>query len=372
MNRRVYIGRDNLEVMRQMDAGSVDLIYLDPPFNTGKIYNSATNNASFSDVWGKQGQGNEYIAQCAGDSMAAYCDFMSLRLLEMHRLLKHTGSIYLHCDVNASHYIKTLMDNIFGHQNFRNEIVWQRHTARSDGNRFGRIHDIILYYAAKGACWRNTYVPFNVSYIQQHYKCKDDIGRYRLCHLTGPSIGNKNPTEISWKGFKPINNRTWAVPLTGNYAAWLEENIIPDYRKEKGITRRLDLLSEHNLIVWSKSRIPNLKYYLKGSRGIKVNSIWTDIPPLGSNDKQRVEYPTQKPLALLKRIIHSSSNECDIVLDPFCGSGTTCVAAEHLNRQWIGIEKSKNAKEILVSRLQQAIERHSDFFLDKKKITMIA
>ena len=338
---RLYHG-DNLTILRNMPDNSVDLIATDPPFNTGRNY------GAFNDKWG---------------GLKGYLKFMEPRCVEMHRVLKDTGSFYLHCDPTASHYLKVMLDGVFGIKQFRAEIIWKRHNSHSC-KLYGNIHDVIFYYGfGKEVIPDNVRVPLSKERIKA-YSHTDEFGAFESSPLSGSGSvkvgqyttsdlmgsGNRNgQSGKAWKGILPPPNSHWAVPIKSKYAQYIEKHFIPNYTKVKNLHKRLDLLDEAGLIYWTKNGKPRLKRYLSASVGKPPQSIWDDIP------KARGGYPTQKPLALYERIIKASSNEGDLVLDPFAGSGTTLDAAQSLNRKWIGIDQSLEAIQTIVKRME---ERH--------------
>ena len=383
-NRTLFIA-DNLDIMRGIDSETVDLIYLDPPFNTRREFQapigSPAEGASFRDIWTDEDIKDEWHGQIAEEhealyqiiqsaettydkSMKIYLMAMAIRLFEMKRLLKPTGSIYLHCDPTASHYLKTVMDSLFGKQNFRNEIVWRRATAHNDPKRYGNNSDRLLYYSAGGQpIWNGSaiVVPKSPEEIESAYPRCDERGGYRSADLTGPSHGpSGGESSQSWSGYD-INarGRVWSAPKTGTYAKWIEDNIIPNYRSIEGVHDRLDALNAAGLIYHPQRGVwPGLKRYAVADTGNPVQSLFTDISGFTNYNTggEWTGYPTQKPLALLQRIIKASSNEGDIVLDPFCGCATACVAAEQLGRHWIGIDISPSAEVITKIRLQEEVD----------------
>ena len=343
-NRTLWTG-DNLDIMRGMNSESVNLIYLDPPFNSNQNYSapigSEAAGAAFKDTWTLSDVDEAWHGEIAdrdttlyaiidaaghahGKSMKSYLIMMAVRLLEMRRLLKSTGSIYLHCDNTAMHYLKLLMDAVFGHQNFRNAIAWKRFNFHSDAKRFGRIADTLLFYSKTDAyVFNQQRVPFSKTYIDSKFTHRDADGRrFRLSDLNPP--GGRGPV----------------YEFHGVTKAWrLTEDKMRALEREGRI--------------YLKSPIPQLKRYLDELKGQAVHDIWNDIPPINPRAKERIGYPTQKPLALLDRIIRASSNEGDVVLDPFCGCATACVAAERLGRQWVGIDLSPLAAKLVNSRLRK-------------------
>ena len=354
-NRTLFL-EDNLPVLRGLDSKSVDLIATDPPFNKGvPAFEGTTKagvNVEFKDVWNwdddVQGEWIEqirkkhpslfnvihYTNEAAGDDMGAFLCFMAVRMLEMHRVLKDTGSIYLHCDPTASHYLKAMMDAIFGRRNFRNEIVWKRQSSNNSATKkFGAIVDYILFYVKsdKEATWNQVY--HKRSDIQMKRYRHDADGRlYKTENLTAPS---PTPSRMfEWRGATPKNG--WRHSLERLEELWAAGRI----KTDKQGRPRLD---------------GHIQYLDETADGQKAQSIWTDIPRVGNTAKERTGYPTQKPLALYKRIIEASSNPGDIVLDPFAGCATTCVAAEQLDRQWICIDIEEEAGGVILDRLQNEV-----------------
>ena len=343
-NRTLWTG-DNLDIMRGMNSESVSLIYLDPPFNSNQNYSapigSEAAGAAFKDTWTLSDVDEAWHGEIAdrdttlyaiidaaghahGKGMKSYLIMMAVRLLEMRRLLKSTGSIYLHCDNTAMHYLKLLMDTVFGHQSFRNAIAWKRFNFHSDAKRFGRVADTLLFYSKTDAyVFNQQRVPFSKQYVASKFTHQEADGRrFRLDNLNPP--GGRGPV----------------YEFHGVTKAWrLTEDKMRALEREGRI--------------YLKSPIPQLKRYLDELKGQAVHDIWDDIPPINPRAKERIGYPTQKPLALLDRIIRASSNEGDVVLDPFCGCATACVAAERLDRQWVGIDLSPLAAKLVNSRLRK-------------------
>jgi DNA modification methylase len=360
--RIIYYG-DNLEILRQHIATeSVDLVYLDPPFKSQQEYNvlfrtvkgepAEAQVRAFSDTWkwdrtakatydrlmedplvpGKVSKMVEaFYRFLEASEMMAYLVMMTPRLLELYRVLKPTGSLYLHCDPAASHYLKIVLDTIFGPTNFRNEIVWKRTIAHSDvkqGSRhFGRIHDIILRYTkSEKFVWTPAYTPYDPDYAESFYKyVEPQTGRrYALDNLAGPKGAAKGNPYYEFLGVK----RYWR------------------YSRE----HMEQLLKQGRIVQTKPGAVPRYKRYLDEMPGLPAQDIWSDIKPISS--KERLGYETQKPLALLRRIIQTSSNLGDLVLDPFCGCGTALVAAEELGRSWIGIDITYLAVNVMARRLQ--------------------
>ena len=367
---------DNLDILRGMNSECVDLIYLDPPFNSNQNYSAPVGSkaagAAFKDTWTLSDLDVAWMGLIAdeqpataqvlktaglthGKGMQSYLTMMAVRLMEMRRVLKDTGSIYLHCDPTASHYLKLLMDAVFGRDNFRNEISWKRTSSHSDAKRFASVSDRLLFYAFRGATWHTQYLALGEAYVARDYRHTDKKGRYRVGDLTGPGLSS-GESGAPWQGYDPgQSGRHWSVPRTGGYARWIEENLTPGYTATKGVHARLDALSSAGLIDWTQGGYPRLKRYLAASKGEAVSDFISDIQNVNNRSKEHIGYPTQKPLTLLERIIKTSSNEGDMVLDPFCGCATACVAANRLNRKWVGIDISPKAVELVNMRLQQAM-----------------
>lgn len=312
---------DNLARLAALPDESVDLVYLDPPFFSNRIYEV---------IWGDEAEVRSFEDRWKG-GIKHYVDWMRRRAGELHRVLQPNGSLYLHCDPNASHYLKVMLDDIFGESRFRSEITWQRTNTHSDARRWSPISDTILYYGKSDQpTWNPTYMPHDKKYVAGKYRFQDADGRrYRLDNMTSPNP-RPNMTYV-WKGHEP--------PPFG-------------WRYSKETMAKLDRDGR----VWypdSKAKRPQLKRYLDEMRGVVVGDIWTDIPPINSRARERTGYPTQKPEALLDRIISASSDRGDVVLDPFCGCGTSLVVAERLKRRWIGIDISPTAVRIMRRRLHR-------------------
>ena len=379
---QLYFG-DNLGILRNHVAdASVDLIYLDPPFNSNANYNvlfqeksgqqSAAQITAFEDTWhwnldsesayqdvvtnarGKLPDLLQAMRSFLGDNdMMAYLTMMAQRMVELHRVLKDTGSIYLHCDPTASHYLKLLMDSVFGAENFRNEIIWKRTSAHNSATRYGPIHDVILFYSkSQTYTWNQVFQKYDESYINRFYRHVDEKGRYRLSDLTGAGVRYGDSGE-PWRGVNPTDaGRHWAVPR-----AALVESSSEDIDSLTS-QQKLDLLDSVGLVYWPPNgRVPQRKRYIDESNPeMPVQSTWTDIPPIGAQARERLGYPTQKPEALLERIVSASSNQGDVVLDPFCGCGTAIAAAERLNRRWIGIDITHIAITLIRHRLHDTFK----------------
>ncbi len=374
----LYYG-DNLDVLRRYIADeSVDLVYLDPPFNSNATYNvlfaeqsgekAASQIRAFEDTWtwdeeaarsyfetvqagGTVGNALEAFYTLLGDSnMMAYLAMMAPRLVELRRVLKPTGSIYLHCDPTASHYLKLLMDAVFGPVNFRNEVIWKRTHSHGGARRLGPIHDTLLYYS-RGAepTWNELHTPYSDDYIHSFFRFEDEDGRrYRATILTGSGT-RRGDSGKPWRGIDPTAiGRHWAVP------GYLRPEL--DLPKGATVQDALDALDAKGRVIWPKKKggSPALKQYLDDMPGVALQDIWTDIPPISAQAAERLGYPTQKPEALLERIILSSSNEGDVVLDPFCGCGTAVAVAHRLKRRWVGIDITHLAINLMKHRLMNA------------------
>jgi site-specific DNA-methyltransferase (adenine-specific) len=355
----LYYG-DNLRILRQyLPDASVDLIYLDPPFNSNRSYNvlfkdesgrdSQAQIKAFDDTWhwGMEAQATyEHLIHHAPEKVAraveamrlligtnqmmAYLVMMAVRLVELHRVLKPTGSLYLHCDPTASHYLKLILDAIFGVENFRNEITWKRTSAHNDAKRkFADVSDIIFFYSKSDTyTFAVQHKGYDEEYLRKFYRHVDENGRrYRISDLRSP---NPRPNLMyDYKGYKPHANG-WAVSF------------------EK--MQRLDEEGRLHFPKKADGRI-QLKRYLDEMPGTPVSNVWDDINPISAQAAEKLGYPTQKPLALLERIIQASSNPGDVVLDPFAGCGTTIAAAQKLGRRWIGIDITHLGVALLKYRL---------------------
>lgn len=370
VTNRLYYG-DNLGILREhIPDESVDLVYLDPPFNSNATYNvlfrspegkdSPAQIEAFDDTWhwsevaedaywqvlhGPNTDAARMLEAMRGflgeNDMMAYLAMMAVRLIELHRVLKKTGSLYLHCDPTASHYLKILLDAIFGPKRFVNEIAWKRSSAHSDSKQgskhYGRTQDRLLFYSkSEDRTWTPQYTEYSEDYLERDYRRVDPDGRrYRLDNIQGPGGAAKGNPIYEVMGV----TRYWR------------------YSKE-----RMQSLIDAGLIIQTKpGAVPQLKRYLDKMSGVPAQDIWTDIQLLNNRSKEMLGYPTQKPVALLERIISASSNEGDVVLDPFCGCGTTVHAAQKLNRQWIGIDVTHLAIGLIERRLRDAFGKDAKF-----------
>lgn len=368
---QLYYG-DNLQVLRDHIADeSVDLIYLDPPFNSKRDYNllfkspkgqaSEAQIEAFEDSWHWNPQAErefdellhqpntnvahlmKALREFLGENdMMAYLTMMANRLLQLHRVLKPTGSLYLHCDPTASHYLKIVLDGVFGKENFQSEVVWKRTNTHSSANRWGPVHDLILYVAKNEGkhCWNRQFIPLDESDKERRYNQVDAEGRaYTHGELTAPGVRHGRSGEV-WRGFDVTKlGRHWFTTVD-----------------------KLDELAEDGRIHFpAGGGFPRLIRYVDESLGRAVGDVWIDIPPIGMSAKEKLGYPTQKPLALLERIVGASSNEGDVVLDPFCGCGTAVHAAQRLKRKWVGIDITHLAISLIEKRLKDAFKGRVKF-----------
>ena len=381
---RLYYG-DCLTIMRDhMKLGSVDLIYLDPPFNSNREYNAIykdeTGNPlpdqieAFCDLWELDEERERALRHMpilmreAGiddnavdfwrlwtsalrntqPRLLAYLSYMVERLIPMKGILKPAGSVYLHCDPTASHYIKVMMDAIFGHENFRNEIIWKRTSAHSSAKRYGPVHDVLLFYSKSDKfAWNKQYQPHTPEYLASHYRNQDVQGRhYTRSDLTAAGVRKGSSGQV-WRGFDPT--------AKGNHWKFTIDN--------------LERLDQEGRIYWPKKATAWPRYirYLDEVQGTALQDVWTDISPVNAKASDRLGYNTQKPTPLLSRIIEASTDPGNVVFDPFCGCATTLEAAHHLGRKWIGIDIAIHAiKRVAKIRLQDklGLVEGKDFKID--------
>ena len=364
----LYYG-DNLNILKllvkEYSQPFLDLVYIDPPFNSKKNYNLLFDDLlknegdsnkvtalkeAFSDTWSNVEIAQE-LEEIRGfsnlalynfltcnraiftDSQMSYLTMMAHRIYYMHKLLKDSGGFYLHCDDTMSHYLKIILDIIFGLDNYQNQIIWQRTSSHNDPGRFGRISDTLFFYSKskKSMYFKTIYTPYSQEYLDNFYRYKDEEGKYCMDNLTGPGINNQ---DQAWRGYHPADRgRSWSVSKEA-----LRKIISEEERKNLTTIEKLDLLYEHGLIEISSKGVPRFKRYLDTMEGVPLQNIWTDIPPISPHAKEKLGYPTQKPEALLERIIESSCPENGIVADFFCGCGTAVAVAERLNRKWLGVD----------------------------------
>ena len=334
--RIVYCG-DCLDQLKQLPDNCVDLCYIDPPFNSDRNYEV---------FWGETKEKRSFEDRHA--STQAYIDYMRPRCVEIARVLKKTGSFYYHCDWHASHYVKVMLDIIFGENNFQNEVIWKRTFAHGGATRYGAVHDTIFFYTGSNRyTWNEQFQPYDPGYVDTFFDRKDADGRrWMRMDLTGDGIRNGDSGE-SWRGIDvTAKGRHWAIPRE----EMQQYRLPPDATSQE----KLEALDAAGAIHWPKkeSGVPRLKRYEDKSPGVPLQTVWNDIRPIHNLSAERLGYPTQKPLALLERIIKASSNENDVVLDAFCGCGTALVAAQNLHRQWIGIDISPTACRVMAKRLR--------------------
>jgi site-specific DNA-methyltransferase (adenine-specific) len=381
---KLYYG-DNLQVLRDsIGTESVDLVYLDPPFNSQATYNvlfkspggvqSQAQIEAFEDTWhwndhaekafddvmhGGNSDAAEMLRAMRSllkeNDMMAYLTMMTVRILELHRVLKSTGSLYLHCDPTASHYLKILIDAVFGASNFKNEIIWKRTSAHSSTKGYGAIHDTILFYGKTDSfLWNEQYGPYDEQYINAFFTHVDEKARrWRRTDLTGPGV-RKGDSGLPWQGCNPTDvGRHWQPP---SYFYEKYTALTGDDLAKYDLIERLEKMDKAGLIHWpqKKGGIPQGRRLLEDAPGIPLQDVWMDVKVMHNLAAERLGYPTQKPLALLERIVTASSNEGDTVLDPFCGCGTTIHAAQKLKRKWIGIDITHLAISLIEKRLRDA------------------
>ena len=324
---RLFFG-DNLHVMRQLPSNSIDLIYIDPPFFSGRNYNMIFGDKneirSFTDIW--------------EGGMPGYLVWLNARLWEMKRMLKPTGSIYVHLDWHASHYVKVELDKIFGNENFRNEIIWKATNAHNDSSRFGYIHQTLLYYTKSNKrTFNDTYQPYEQEYVDNYYRYKEESGRRFMSGDLSAAGLSGGGYEYTWKGI----TRVWRCS------------------KEK-----MAELDKQGRVFYTKNGIPRMKRYLDEAPGMPSQSIWADkgVQYIVSWSKEGIGYPTQKSESLLTRIIAASSNEGDVVADFFCGGGSFPAVAQKLGRRWIGCDQSRIATAITADRVTKVVESGGNLF----------
>ena len=382
VNRTLWTG-DNLDVMRGMNDDCVDLIYLDPPFNSDRDYaapiGGMAEGAGFKDRWSMSDAKEVWHGEIAeqnpalyeviraagiahGKRMKGYLIWMAVRLLEMERILKPTGSIFLHCDDTAGRYLGTTMDAIFGWANCANEIQWRRTRGRSDARKFGRVHDTILYYRMGDEfTWEPQYMAHDPDYVKRAYRNEDERGHWQAADLTASGLREGESGE-PWRGIAPnAIGRHWATPSMGGMNDWIVQNdIIPGWPDDYlSVHARLDALDAAGLVHWpERGGMPRLKRYLDSAKGNACDDMIVDIGKVEANAAENVNYPTQKPIRLLQRLIAAASNPGDLVLDPFAGCATACVVAEQLGRQWAGIDVSALAAKLVLSRLDREVSRN--------------
>lgn len=378
MKNTLYYG-DNLDILRRYVADeSVDLVYLDPPFNSNADYNvlfaekdgtrAHAQIKAFGDTWTWDEQaakeyhevlasGHDRVAKClkglhdflGGSDMMAYLSMMALRLIELRNVLKPTGSIYLHCDPTAAHYLKLVMDAVFGPENFRSEIIWKRSSSHNSAKRYGPVHDTILFYSKSedSLTWNPIYQPLPQETIDAWYNnVEPDTGRrFNRADLTAPGVRSGSSGAV-WRGIDvSAKGRHWAIP-----------GFVKEVVAGKETPEALDALDAAGRLYWPKREggMPMLKRYLDESKGVPQLDVVTHISPMNNVHAERLGYPTQKPTELLELFIAASSNPGDTVLDPFCGCGTTIAAAQKLGRRWLGIDITHLAINLIKVRLRDS------------------
>lgn len=315
---------ENLRRLSLLPNDCVDLIYLDPPFFSSRHYEV---------IWGDEAEVRSFEDRWQG-GIHVYVSWMRDRAIEMQRVLREGGSLYLHCDTHASHYLKVMLDEVMGSTAFRSEVIWKRTSAHSSANRYGPVHDTILFYTkGKRYTWNHLYQDYDPNYVETFFDQQDADGRrWKRTDLTGSGTRN-GATGQPWRGINVTQKgRHWAQP-----------------------PEALDGLDAAGRVHWPAKRggMPRLKQYPEDLPGVPLQDVWTDIRPLHNLAKERLGYPTQKPEELLERIILASSNVGDVVLDPFCGCGTTVAVAHQLGRRWLGIDISPTAVELMLRRMRR-------------------
>jgi len=334
--RVIYCG-DNLDQLKKLPKACVDLIYIDPPFNS---------NRNYEVFWGETQEKRAFDDRHA--STQAYIEFMRPRCVELHRVLKQTGSFYYHCDWHASHYVKVMLDQIFGAKQCQSEIVWRRTNARGDDRRWPRMHDAIFFYSreASGYTFHPLMLPGDESKMPHTLVTGPDGLKYNTSDLTGAGRTQEGESGEPWRGYDPSKfGRHWGYAVSQR-EEWDKAGLI-HWPKKKGVAGGFPRKLED-------------KPFTAEARMVQAGDVWTDIDRLNQTSKERLGYPTQKPLALLERIIKASSNEGDVVLDAICGCGTALVAAENLKRQWIGVDVSPTACRVMAKRLRDVCGMKED------------
>lgn len=356
MNRQLW-AQDNLEMLGQLDDGSTQLVYLDPPFNSGRSFEALLGVSkqgrrrrdAFHDAWRWGDDAEMALRKVADDpsspasvllpalvqgigrcDLAAYLVMLTPRLMEARRVLAEDGSLFLHCDPSASHYLKIVLDAVFGPENFRNEVIWKRTHAHSSSRRFGPVHDVILFYSRSASYqWNQLHAPYSEEYIEKYFRHEDELGRYQLITCTAPGARPGTRAHYAWRGVWPPSNRHWM---------WTED--------------RMEVADAQGRIAYSVNGVPRLKRYIDDGLGTKLQDLWLDLNPLSAHSAERTGYETQKPVALLERIIEATTRPGDLIVDPFGGSGTTAVAAERLGRRWQLADASLLASALSLARLR--------------------
>jgi len=364
-NRTIFC-KDNIDVLRGIDSECIDLIYLDPPFNKNKEFaapiGSSAEGASFRDIFREEDLKDEWLQTIKEDHPElyhylegikgvgnsynfAYLSYMAIRLIECRRVMKSTASIYLHCDQTMSHYIKSLMDCIFGEKNFRSEILWQKNDGRAKGSQhdpkqWGTQCESIFFYVKTEEVKVRPYIDLTKEEQLEDFPHEDDKGRYKkgIPIFCSASMGARPNLCYTWRGYTSPHPSGWRLS---------KKRLEEEYQKG-------------NVVILDNGKLER-RLYLSDYKGKPIGDLWLDISPV--KGKEATDYPTQKPLALLERIIKASSNEGDMVLDPFCGCATTCVAAEKLDRKWVGIDVSIKAYEQVQQRMAKEVDKPQEDWL---------
>lgn len=385
---------DNLDILRKkINDETVALCYIDPPFNSKRTYNQIYNNVgtedlaqeqAFVDTWTWDERAREGFAEIVSNgigyyppqtielikglrnvlgegSLLAYLVSMTRRIVEIHRVLKATGAFYLHCDPTSSHYLKLITDGVFCGQggDFLNEIIWKRTSAHSSSKRYGPVHDVIFYYSKSGSTtWNQQHQPYSDAYITKKFgKIDEKTGQAFQDHdLTGPGV-RTGPSGSPWRGADPTaKGRHWQ-PASYLYQKYTQLTGIE--LNQYPLLERLDKLEEIGLIFWTRQKkgkpgFPRYKQFLNDAVGLPLQDVWTDVDVINSQADERLGWATQKPEALMERIITASSNPGDVILDPFCGCGSTTAVAQRLQRHWIGMDITYQSIALILKRLEDS------------------
>lgn len=380
-NRTLFIG-DNLEFLRGLNSDSIDLIYMDPPRNSGEMLTAPSGSIArgvfYQETWTLAHMSAAWLDEIAlrhpdvhlaittaktlhGPEMGGYLTYLAIRLVELERVMKPSGSIYLHSDPHSSHYLKTILDALFGREHFRNEIAWKRPRSVAGEKRWAWTHDSVLFYTGpRKYHWNRVFQEHSPEYWTRNYRHEDDSGLFYTTPLV--TFGIKfDDTGQPWRGVDPSEaGRHWVPPVRYLRMVHPKRNDL----HLLGAQEKLDMLDALGLVVWSGSRFPRLKNYADMTEGTTIEDTITTVEAPGRDSAEYTGWPGQKPEELLEFIIRASTKESsgdetgdspgvppDVVLDPFCGSGTACVVAERLGRRWIGMEMAPEAKHILGKRL---------------------
>ena len=368
--RTLYIG-DNLDFLRGINSNSVSFIYLDPPRNSGRTYEAPANSDAagftFDDTWTADDMRPDWRVEIReyrlvmlavttaarrfhGEGLEAYLTFMGVRLTELHRILKPSGSIYLHCDPSVSHYLKLMMDALFGPEQFKSEIIWKRMVPSAGPKRWRWAHDTLLFYAGpRKYVWNQVLQEPSPEYLRREYHLSDEGGRFQAQPLLRSGTRDDDRSAV-WRGIDPSETgQHWVVTTNGLKQTLPERDDLDDL----SVVEKLDLLEQAGLVHWPRTGgLPRFKVYADMKQGERLSDLVTSVGPVDRRSREYTGWPEQAPEALLDIIIRASSREGDIVLDPFCGSGTACVVAEKLGRRWIGIERAEQSQAVLQRRFE--------------------